>query len=144
MKIHAVTTQANGIISVVIQASFVGDPSDATDKQKIAAFGDPLVNIAGTFADPQQPSFTFQFPTTEKFVGITTQLASQTANFMLALPAQGNPNQPAPIQGPMDCVTTNPSEAASAWYAVVVGRIQQAMQALRAKFLVPTLPDYTV
>lgn len=144
MKIHAIVSQANGVIQVTIQASFVGDPTDASDKAKIAAFGDPDVNIGGSFADPQNPSFTFQFPTTEKFVGITTELASQTAQFMLALPAQGNPNQPAPIQGPMDCVTLNPSEAASAWYAVVVGRIQQSMMALRAKFLVPPLPDYTV
>jgi len=144
MKIHPIVTQANGIISVVIQATFVGDPTDATDIAKIGAFGDPLVNIAGSFADPQNPSFTFQFPTTEKYVGITTQLSSQTANFMLALPNASNPNQPAPNQGPLDCITTNPTEAATAWYNVVVSRIQQSMMALRAKMIVPALPDFTV
>ena len=148
MKIHAIVSQSNGIISVTLQALFVGDPTDQTDKQKIAAFGDPVVNIAGTFVDPNNPSFTFQFPTTELWVGITTQMSSQTARFMEALPAPVNPNQPAPIQGPMDCVTINPSEAATAWANVLMapgtGRIAQAMMQLRSNTLVPTIPDTTV
>ena len=47
MQIKAIVSQSNGIISVTLQALFVGDPTDATDKAKIAAFGDPVVNIAG-------------------------------------------------------------------------------------------------
>jgi hypothetical protein len=148
MKIHAVVSQSNGVISVTLQALFVGDPTDATDKQKIAAFGDPQVNIAGNFADPNNPSFTFQFPLTELWVGVTTQMSSQTARFMEALPSPVNPNQPAPIQGPLDCVTTNPSEAAQAWANVLMmagtGRIAQAMMQLRSNMLVPTIPDTTV
>lgn len=148
MKVHAVVSQSNGIISVTLQALFVGDPSDATDKAKIAAFGDPQVNIAGSFSDPNNPSFTFQFPTTELWVGVTTQMSSQTARFMEALPGPQNPNQPAPVQGPLDCVTNNPSEAATAWanilMAPVTGRIAQAMQQLRSQSLVPTIPDTTV
>src|ERR1700674_997164 len=99
MQIKAIVSQSNGVISVTLQALFVGDPTDLTDKQKIAAFGDPVVNIAGNFADPNNPSFTFQFPTTELYVGITTQMSSYTARFMEALPSTVNPNQPAPIQG---------------------------------------------
>jgi hypothetical protein len=148
MKIHAVVGQSNGVISVTLQALFVGDPTDASDKQKIAAFGDPVVNIAGNFADPQNPSFTFQFPLTEMWVGITTQMSSQTARFMEALPGTVNPNQPAPIQGPLDCITTNPSEAAQAWANVLMaagtGRIAQAMMQLRSQMIVPTIPDTTV
>ena len=148
MKLNAVVSQANGVISVTIQALFVGDPTDPTDKQKIAAFGDPVVNIAGTFADPSNPTFTFQFPLTEMWVGVTTQLSSQTVRFMEALPSPVNPNQPAPIQGPLDCVTQNPSEAATAWanimMAPVTGRIAQAMQQLRSQILVPTIPPTTV
>ena len=148
MKIHAVVGQSNGVISVTLQALFVGDPTDASDKQKIAAFGDPVVNIAGNFADPSNPSFTFQFPLTEMWVGITTQLSSQTARFMEALPGTVNPNQPAPIQGPLDCITTNPSEAAQAWANVLMaagtGRIAQAMMQLRSQMIVPTIPDTTV
>ena len=148
MKVHAVVGQSNGIISVTLQALFVGDPTDATDKQKIAAFGDPVVNIAGNFADPNNPSFTFQFPLTELWVGVTTQMSSQTARFMEALPGPQNPNQPAPIQGPLDCVTVNPSEAAQAWASILMaagtGRIAQAMMQLRSQMIVPTIPDTTV
>jgi hypothetical protein len=148
MQIKAIVSQSNGIISVTLQALFVGDPTDQTDKQKIAAFGDPVVNIAGSFADPNNPSFTFQFPTTELWVGVTTQMSSQTARFMEALPSQTNPNQPAPIQGPLDCITTNPSEAATAWANILMapgtGRIAQAMMQLRSQMLVPVIPATTV
>ena len=148
MKINAVVSQSNGIISVTLQALFVGDPTDATDKAKIAAFGDPVVQIAGNFSDPNNPTFTFQFPTTELWVGITTQLSSYTARFMESLPGPQNPNQPAPIQGPLDCITINPSEAATAWANILMmpgtGRIAQAMMQLRAMMLVPTIPPTTV
>jgi hypothetical protein len=148
MKLTAIVSQANGIVSVTIQPTFVGDPTDAADKAKIAAFGDPVVNIAGNFSDPNNPSFTFQFPLTELWVGVTTQLSSNTARFMEALPSQVNPNQPAPIQGPLDCITTNPSEAAQAWanvlMAPVSGRVAQAMMQLRNNMLVPTIPSTTV
>ena len=148
MKINAVVSQSNGIISVTLQALFVGDPTDATDKAKIAAFGDPVVQIAGNFSDPNNPTFTFQFPTTELWVGITTQLSSYTARFMESLPGPQNPNQPAPIQGPLDCVTINPSEAATAWANILMmpgtGRIAQAMMQLRSMMLVPTINSTTV
>jgi hypothetical protein len=143
MKLHTVITQANGIVSLVIQPSFVGDMTDANDKALIAAFGDPEVNIAGSFTDPSNTSFTFQFPTTENYVGITTQLSSQVASFTVALPS-GPPYQSAPIQGAMMCITPNPSEAAQVWVSVVESRIQQAMMALRSKTLLPTIPDITV
>jgi hypothetical protein len=148
MRINAIVSQSNGIISVTLQALFVGDPTDASDKAKIAAFGDPVVNIAGNFADPNNPSFTFQFPLTEQYVGITTQMSSYTTRFMEALPSNVNPNQPAPIQGPLDCITTNPSEAATAWANVLMmpgtGRIAQAMMQLRSMMLVPTIPATTI
>lgn len=144
MKVQAAVTQANGIISLVIQCLFVGDMTDGTDKALIAAFGDPEINIAGTFTDPNNPAFTFQFPTTQLYVGITTQLSSQTARFMLALPQQQNPNMPAPIQGPMDCITTNPSEAAQAWFNIMVAAIRQVMMQLRSQTLVPIINPVTV
>jgi hypothetical protein len=143
MQIHPQVSQANGIISVKLIASFVGDATDAEDTANIAAFGDPQVNLAGTFADPNNLAFTFLFPATDIYVGITTQMAGRVARFMLALPRAGNPNQPAPIQGELDCITTNPSEAAEAWYTVMCTRIQQQMNILRQKMLVPTLTNYT-
>ncbi len=131
---------------MTIQPSFVGDSTDATDKALIAAFGDPQVNIAGNFTDPSSSGFSFQFPITENYVGVTTQLSSQPATFTLALPTVVNPNQysQAPIQGQMTCITTNPSEAATAWQTIIVSRISAALAALRAKTLVPTISDVTV
>src|SRR5271155_460151 len=148
MLLTPIVTQANGIISVVIQATFSGAPTDASDKAKIAAFGDPQVNIAGNFVDPNNPSFVFAFPTTELYVGITTQLSSYTARFMEALPGPQNPNQPAPIQGPLDCVTINPSEAATAWTNIMImpgtGRIAQSMMQLRSMMIVPPIAPTNV
>jgi hypothetical protein len=148
MQVKAIVAQANGIVSVTLQALFVGDPTDASDKAKIAAFGDPQVNIAGNFTDPNNPSFTFAFPLTELWVGVTTQMSSYTARFMEALPGPQNPNQPAPVQGPLDCVTINPSEAAQAWANILMmpgtGRIAQAMMQLRSNILVPPIPPTTV
>ena len=148
MQVKAIVSQSNGIISVTLQALFVGDQTDASDKAKIAAFGDPVVNIAGNFVDPNNPSFTFAFPLTELWVGITTQMSSYTARFMEALPGPVNPNQPAPIQGPLDCITVNPSEAAQAWANILMmpgtGRIAQAMMQLRSNMLVPTIAPTTV
>src|SRR5271168_4741518 len=143
MLLTPIVTQANGIISVVIQATFNGAPTDQSDKALIAAFGDPVVNIAGNFVDPNNPSFTFAFPLTELYVGITTQMSSYTAQFMEALPGPQNPNQPAPVQGPLDCITVNPSEAATAWANILMmpgsGRIAQSMQQLRSMMIVPPI-----
>ncbi len=148
MQVKAIVSQSNGIISVTLQALFVGDQTDASDKAKIAAFGDPVVNIAGNFVDPNNPSFIFAFPLTELWVGITTQMSSYTARFMEALPGPVNPNQPAPIQGLLDCITVNPSEAAQAWANILMmpgtGRIAQAMMQLRSNMLVPTIAPTTV
>ena len=148
MQVKAIVSQSNGIISVQLQALFVGDQTDMSDKQKIAAFGDPVVNMAGNFADPSNPTFTFQFPTTELWVGITTQMSSVIARFMEALPSNVNPNQPTPVQGPMDCVTINPSEAATAWANILMqpgtGRIAQSMMQLRSNTLVPGIPPSTI
>jgi hypothetical protein len=148
MQVEAIVSQSNGIISVTLQALFIGDQTDASDKQKIAAFGDPQVNIAGNFVDPNNPVFTFAFPLTELYVGITTQMSSYTARFMEALPGPINPNQPAPIQGPLDCITVNPSEAATAWANVLMmpgtGRIAQSMMQLRSMMIVPPIAPTTI
>jgi hypothetical protein len=144
MQINPTVSQYNGIISVKISCVFVGAITDVSDRQLISAYGDPQINVAGTFTDPSNPVFTFAFPTTQLYLGVTSQLSSQVANFMLALPGPSNPNQPSPIQGPLDCVTTNPREAADAWYAIMCTSIQNAMTALRAQTLIPTLNPVTV
>lgn len=145
MKIHPVIQHLNSIVSVTLQASFVGDPNDATDKQRISAYGDPKVNMAGTFIDPIGGIFTFTFPVVEYYRGITTELASYPVRFMTQIPT-ALPGQTAPVQGPLDCITSDPVLAATAWASIMDSRITASLATLRAKTPVQltTLPDATV
>lgn len=163
MNIHPEVTQLNGIVSVSIIAEFIGADTDATDQQRILAYGDPKVNLAGLFTDPNNNAFSFRFPASELYVGVTTQMSAKTARFMTALPApprwQGGapawPGQPwgngqqMPYQieqGVLDCLTTNPIEAATVWAAAIQTAVEAAMTTLRA--LTPaqltSLPDATI
>ena len=168
MKVSSNVTQSNGIILVVLSATFVGDPTDPSDKQKIAAFGDPLVNLAGkVLTDPNNPSFTFGFQTNELNVGLTTQMQNYTARFLTSLPSvpappPGQPVSPTwfehdrdrhrrehgiPLLGPLDCVVANEAsqnEAATAWVATMVSRIQATMSDLRSQIILPNIPATTV
>jgi hypothetical protein len=56
MKIHPVVQHLNGTVTVALQASFVGDITDTTDRMRIAAYGDPLVNLGGLFISPALPA----------------------------------------------------------------------------------------
>lgn len=151
MQINPVVTQAGGIISVRLQALFIGDSTDMSDKALIAAYGDPQISLvgSGTFTGPvpdaSPATFSFTFPTTEYYVGITTKMSSNYVRFMTSLPStpvpQGspvasftpwcNPNSPAPIQGPLDCITIYPSAALDIWYSAMLNEITAALTALR-------------
>jgi hypothetical protein len=168
MRISNNVTPSNGIILVTLVAQFVGDPTDPTDKQKIAAFGDPIVNLAGKLLiDPNNPSFTFGFQTNELNVGLTTQMQNYTARFLTSLPPVGSlpPGQPqspnwfehnrhrdhceqnVPTLGLMDCIVADEAaqnEAAVAWVATMVLRIQAAMAILRGQTVIPSIPGTTV
>ena len=255
MQITPTITQANGIISVQLVASFSGDTNDALDKANILAFGDPLVNLAGgnfvnnvtvpavaaslvhqgitftvanagpaanavtiqflnsgptadasaiavsgdvltvqiqtalsairTRADivalfanfpgntvttdggattavltgtnaaaatdvnptpftggtpSYQQSFLFNFPASDLFAGVTTQLQGFTARFMTQLPPPAL-GIPATIAGPLDCVTSDPNRAASYWITTIEARISALMVALRQRTaLTPPAP----
>src|SRR5208337_1428567 len=165
MLVKNIVTPSNGVILVQLQALFVGDPTDASDKQKIAAFGDPLVNLAGrTLVDPNNPSFNFGFQTDQLNVGITTQMLNYTARFLTGLPPTPPPPQgcaPNPawfpcdhpeergksLLQPLDCVVATEAaqnEAAQAWVNIMVSRIQASMSILRSQVIVPTIPNTTV
>lgn len=145
MKIHPVVQHLNSVVTVTLQASFVGDSTDATDKTRIAAYGDPQVNMAGTFVDPVGGTFTFSFPVSDYIKGVTTELASNAVRFMTQLPATVVGQAPA-VQGALDCVTSDPILAATAWVSVMDTRIAAALATLRAKTppQLTTLPDATV
>lgn len=144
MLIHPVVQQLNSIVNVTLQASFPGDPTDPTDKQRIAAYGDPKVNMGGLFTDPSS-SFTFSMLASEYWKGITTELASCPAKFMTQLPVAVT-GQPAPKQGPLDCITSDPVQAATVWASQMQLICSSAMQTLRLKTppQLTSLPDATV
>ncbi len=165
MLISNRVTQANGIISVVLTATFVGDSTDPTDKQKIAAFGDPIINLAGRLlTDPNNMSFTFGFQADVVNVGLTTTMQNFTARFLTGLPPKTPPPPGQPVNpswqevhheeregpstlGPLDCVVATEAaqnEAATAWVAIVVARIVSAMTILRAQIILPTITPTTV
>lgn len=168
MRIQNSVTPSNGVILVTLSASFVGDPTDPTDQQKIAAFGDPKVNLAGrTLVDPNNPSFQFGFQTDQFIVGLTTQMQNFQARFLTGLPPVpalpfGQPSPPTwfehnrerehrehgiPILRPLDCVVATQqaqNEAATAWVTIMIGRIQSAMTILRGEIVIPSIPPTTI
>lgn len=151
MLIHPVVQHLGGTVTVTLQASFVGGQTGATgatddsDKARIAAYGDPRVNLGGTFVDPTDALFTFQMGSQENLRGVTTEMMSYPAHFMTQLPITPAGSTPS-VLGPLDCITSNPVKAATAWSAVMADRIGQAMTVLRAKTppQLSTLPDSTV
>ena len=144
MTIHPTVSELGGIVSVQLAALFTGANTDTTDRQLIQGYGDPQVNLAGLFTDPNQTSFTFTFPVNEQYVGITTQMPGYTVRFMTALPPVSF-GQPQPLQGPLDCITTDPNHAATVWAATMQTRVAAAMVALRSKTVpLTSLPDSTV
>lgn len=168
MRVSNSITPSNGVILVTMTATFVGDPTDPSDKQKIMAFGDPIVNLSGrVLTDPNNPSFTFGFTSDSLNVGLTTQMQNYTARFLTGLPPRPSPptGQPQvpnwfehnrdrdcrehgiPVLGPLDCVVATEAaqnEAAQAWIAIMVQRIQAAMAILRSQVIVPQVPATTV
>lgn len=144
MKIHPVVNHVGGVVGVVLQAQFVGDVTDATDQARIVAYGDPQVNLAGTFSDPLDATFSFSSGTTVANVGITQQMQGIPMQFMVNLPP-AQPGKPSPILGPYQVLSPDPVRAAKVWEAAIIGRIQSAMTAFRAlEAPLTTIADSTV
>lgn len=169
MNIHPVVSQLNGVISVQMQASFLGvtasppdTTQDALDQALILAYGDPKVNLAGAYTDVSgspPTTFTFKFGATQKFAGITTEMARVTARFYTTVP-QDWPHRhheerdhrispvgesgPA-VPQPMDCVTSDPMRAATAWAVAIQTACQSAMETLRQNpSPLASLPDQDI
>src|SRR5271170_2405995 len=168
MRVSNSITSSNGVILVTMTATFAGDPTDPSDKQKIMAFGDPIVNMSGrVLTDPNNPSFVFGFTSDQLNVGITTMMQNYTARFLTGLPPvpsppTGQPQVPNWFEhnrrrerdeqgiatlGPLDCIVASEaaqSEAAQAWINIMVSRIQAVVAILRAQVIVPQVPFSTV
>jgi hypothetical protein len=144
MKIHPSINHISGVVTVTLQAQFIGDTTDAADSVKIKAYGDPKVNLGGDFTDGADPTFTFSLGSSAVFVGITQEMHNNAVQFMVALP-KAEPGKPIPAQGPLQVVTPDPVRAASVWKDGVIARIQASMITLRAyPSPLTTLPDVTV
>ena len=146
MKIHPEVKHEGGVVSVSLKVQFVGDPTDADDRARLYAYGDPLINLGGQFsasAGSPPPVYTTGAP--EVWVGLTRQMPGMVTRFMRTLP-EPSPGTSSPAQGPLDVLAQDPVAAATTYVGAIQARIATALSALRA--LTPTqltsLPDTTV
>jgi hypothetical protein len=169
VNIHPVVSMLNGVISIQLEALFLGDevsPPDTTqdemDQQYILAYGDPKVNLAGLFTDNSTiPAFQFKFGTPQMMAGITTQMAEVTARFYTVVPPVplhefpahdwhrkhplSSPEENPPAVRPMDCITADSERAAGVWVTAIQSACAAAMTQLRGMPApLETLPDDNV
>lgn len=142
---HPEVTHLDGVVSVKLTASFDGAPTDIDDQARIQAYGDPRVNMGGTFSDPADPTFQFVTGAPEVWAKITSEMPGRVAKFMKNLPVV-DPGKQAPAQSPLDVVTNDPVRAARVWAAAVQARIASVVGTLRT--LTPprltSLPDTSI
>lgn len=95
-----------------------------------ATMVDPDSFTGGTSSYVQ--SFSFNFPASDLFVGVTTQMQGYTTRFMTQLPSPplGIPTQ---LAGPLDCVTSDTKRAAQFWITTIEARIGDLMTQLRQR-----------
>jgi len=117
---------------------------------------DPI-SFAGGAALYEQ-SFQFNFPASDLYVGVTTQMQGYTARFMTQLPPaprgipeehweyehRHHPHHGHHTHGSLDCVTSDPQHAATFWIATIESRISILFAILRAKSPLGPQTPYTV
>lgn len=144
MLLHPVVTHQNNIVNVQMTTKFTGEVTDAGDQQRIAAYGDPIINLGGTFVDPMDSSFSFSTAASDYYVKMTSEMSSKATRFFKSLPQTVSGQ--APVLAPLDVITTDPVRAATLYNSIIGDRVNNAMVALRA--LTPasltSLPDKTV
>ena len=140
MNIHPSVTHLNGIVTVALAAQFTGALTDADDRARISSYGDPLVNLGGSFSDGDPTPFTLVTGSTEVWVPLTTRMQDRAIRFMTQLPAGEG------VVGPLDVITSDPVKAAGVYVPAIQARIAGIMASLRAKTpaKLATLSDSTV
>jgi hypothetical protein len=88
-------------------------------------------------------SFSFGFPASDYYVGVTTQMAAYQARFMTQLPVPAL-GIPAAVAGPLDCITSDTKRAAQFWIDSIESRISDLMIALRQRTQLGPQSDATV
>jgi hypothetical protein len=133
-----------------IVALFTNYPPTTTHGGAITATGG-TASAASTDTDPvdfaggaasYQASFSFNFPASDLFVGVTTQLGGYTARFMTQLPPPAF-GIPAAVAGSLDCVTSDTKRAAQFWINSIESRIGDLMTALRQRTPLGPQTPYT-
>lgn len=146
MQLVPQVTHLDGIVTVAVACNFAGNPLDSDDRARIQAYGDPLVNLAGTFTDPLDPNFFFQTAATEHYVKLTTEMSGFPGRFMVQPPKARPGERSSFISGPLDVITSDPVRAATIWAAAVQERCNTVIVNLRQKTPVKltSLPTRTV
>lgn len=146
MKIHPQVTHLNGVITVTLVPQFVQESTDADDAARISAYGEPRVNLGGSFSDGAIPTpFTFTTGHLEVWAGLMTSMPYRAARFMTQLPTPVA-GEAIPVQGPLDVITNDPVKAATVYATAIQARVAAVMTALRTKTpaKLTTLSDLTV
>jgi len=101
-------------------------------------------------------AFQFEFPASHLYVGVTTQMQGYTARFMTQLPPapRGIPEEHWEYdhlrhhgyhtRGSLDCVTSDPQRASTAWINAIEIQIAGLFAVLRAKSPLGPQTPYTV
>lgn len=126
MRLVPTVNSNNGVVSVRLTAQFLGDSTDAHDQALITAYGDPSFNLAGAFTDPNDSTFVFSFSATEAYFGLTSEMGTATVRFAKSDSLLGTVLA-------LDCVTSDPTRAATIWTAAMQARIATYMTTFRQK-----------
>ena len=140
MKIHPQITHLNSVVTVTLVPQFIGDLTDDEDRLRISSYGDPLINLGGTFSDGATPApFVIQTTAPEIWVGLISGLQNKPVRFMSQITS-------GQLQGALDVVTSDPVRAAQIYVPAIQARIAAVMSALRLKSptKLTTLSDSTV
>lgn len=146
MQLVPQVTHLEGIVTVAMDLRFVGNALDSDDQARIQAYGDPLVNLAGTFTDPTDPNFFFTTAAGEHWVKLTQEMRGFPGRFMVIVP-KPRPGERATFStGPLDVITSDPVRAAGIWATIIQDRCNTVISALRLKTPVKltSLPTRTV
>jgi hypothetical protein len=132
-----------------------GGTTLASGGSGVAAAVQSSVSFAGGAASYVQ-AFQFEFPASDLYVGVTTQMQGYTARFMTQLPPapRGIPEEHWEhdhrhhhgyrTHGSLDCVTSDPQHAATFWIATIESRISTLFAILRARSPLGPQSPYTV
>ena len=140
MRIHPLVNHINGIITLQFSIQMVGDLTDADDRARMSAYGEPLINLGGVFSNGALPSpIKLSTGSPEVWASLVSELPTRKVRIFSVTP------QGAGV-GPLDILTADPVAAAAIYVTAIQARIAAAMTTLRQQTptQLTTLPDTVV